>query len=161
MAGAALSQGQVQISWQAQDFRKVRYRFCGSRSTFARSGTDFMAAAALSQGRSTFASAHRREPAPTGANRRQPVRTGANRCEPVRTGANRCEPVRMGVNRCEPVRTGAIRCEPLRMELRTRLPPQCNIISIISYKYGKSGYMKIKHNHNEALKRIQRWHCRR
>ena len=31
-------QGQVQISWQAQHFREVEYRFRGRRSTFARSG---------------------------------------------------------------------------------------------------------------------------
>ena len=37
MAGAALAQGQVHISWQAQHFRKVKYRFRGRRSTFARS----------------------------------------------------------------------------------------------------------------------------
>ena len=50
MAGAALSQrrrnafaGQVQISRQAQHFRKVRYKFRGRRGTFARSGTDFLA----------------------------------------------------------------------------------------------------------------------
>ena len=30
------------------------------------------------------------------------------------------------------------------------------IKNIMSYKYGKPGYMKIKHNHNEPLKRIQR-----
>ena len=43
VAGEALSQGQVQISWQAQHFRKVgamlsqvRYRFRGRRSIFAR-----------------------------------------------------------------------------------------------------------------------------
>ena len=36
VAGAALSQGQVSISWQAQHFRKVKYRFRGRRSTFAR-----------------------------------------------------------------------------------------------------------------------------
>ena len=35
VAGAALSQGQVSISWQAQHFRKVKYRFRGRRSTFA------------------------------------------------------------------------------------------------------------------------------
>ena len=29
------------------------------------------------------------------------------------------------------------------------------IINIMSYKYGKPEYMKIKHNHNETLKRIQ------
>ena len=29
VAGAAFSQGQVKISWQAQHFRKVKYRFCG------------------------------------------------------------------------------------------------------------------------------------
>ena len=39
-AGAALSQGAVQISWQAQYFRKVRYQFHSRRSTLARSGTD-------------------------------------------------------------------------------------------------------------------------
>ena len=39
-AGAALSQGAVQISWQSQYFRKVRYRFRSRRGTFARSGTD-------------------------------------------------------------------------------------------------------------------------
>ena len=32
-------------------FRKVRYRFRGRRSTFARCGADFAAGAALSQGR--------------------------------------------------------------------------------------------------------------
>ena len=36
VAGAALSQGQVQISWQTQYFRKVRYRCRGRRSTLAR-----------------------------------------------------------------------------------------------------------------------------
>ena len=63
MAGAGLSQGQVQISWQSQHFRKVKYRFeaqhfrkvkhrfRGRRSTFARSSADFVAGAALSQGR--------------------------------------------------------------------------------------------------------------
>ena len=60
MAGEALSQGQVQISWQARHFRKVgavgamlsqvRCRFRGRRSTFARCGTDFATGAALSQG---------------------------------------------------------------------------------------------------------------
>ena len=61
-AGAALSQGEVQTSWQAQYFRKVRctfvrqaqhkvlYRFCGRRRTLPRSGTDFMAGKILSQG---------------------------------------------------------------------------------------------------------------
>ena len=48
-AGAALPQGKVQISWQLQDFRKVRSTFRGKRSTFAR-GTNFAAGAALSQG---------------------------------------------------------------------------------------------------------------
>ena len=33
----ALSQGTVQISWQAQHFRRVRYAFRGRRSTFAMS----------------------------------------------------------------------------------------------------------------------------
>ena len=49
MARAALSQGrrkafagQVQISRQAQRFRKVRYRIRGRRSTFARCGPDFV-----------------------------------------------------------------------------------------------------------------------
>ena len=81
VAGAALSHGQVQISWQAilsrwqaqffvikctiplfrrretfarsrtvQHFRKVRNRFGGRRSTFARLGTDFVAGTILSQG---------------------------------------------------------------------------------------------------------------
>ena len=50
VAGAALSQGQVQNSWQVQHFRKVKYRFRGRRSTFARSSTDFVAGAALLQG---------------------------------------------------------------------------------------------------------------
>ena len=57
MAGAAHSQGrrnafagQVQISRQAQHFRKVRDTFCSRRSTFARSGTDFVAGAILSEG---------------------------------------------------------------------------------------------------------------
>ena len=57
MARAALSQGrrnafagQVQISWQAQRFRKVRYRFRGRRSTFARCGPDFVAGTILSEG---------------------------------------------------------------------------------------------------------------
>ena len=54
VAGAALcaaaSQGQVQVSWQAQHFSKVKYRFGGRRSTFSRSSTDLVAGAALSQG---------------------------------------------------------------------------------------------------------------
>ena len=77
VAGAALSQGQVSISWQAQHFRKVKcqirgrrstfarssknswqahhfrkvkYRICGRCSTFARSSAKFVARAALSQG---------------------------------------------------------------------------------------------------------------
>ena len=65
MARAALLQGQglcgrhgtfaksgeefVQISRQAQHFRKVRYRFRGRHSTFG-SGTDFVAGTVLSQG---------------------------------------------------------------------------------------------------------------
>ena len=48
MAGAALSQGQVQISWQAQHYRKAGYRFRGRHNTFARSST-------VCGGRSTFA----------------------------------------------------------------------------------------------------------
>ena len=39
VAGAAFSQGQVQIPWQAQQFRKVRYRFRGRRNTFVIEGT--------------------------------------------------------------------------------------------------------------------------
>ena len=50
VASAALSQGQVQNSWQVQHSRKVKYRVCGKRSTFARSSTDFVAGAALLQG---------------------------------------------------------------------------------------------------------------
>ena len=57
VAGAALSKGrrnafagQVQISRQAQRFRKVRYRFRGRRSTFARCGPDFVAGTILSEG---------------------------------------------------------------------------------------------------------------
>ena len=47
-AGAILSQGAVQISRQAQHFRK-RYGFRGRRSTFARYGAEFDAGAALNQ----------------------------------------------------------------------------------------------------------------
>ena len=36
VAGAALSQGSVKISWQAQHFLKVKCRFRGRRSAFAR-----------------------------------------------------------------------------------------------------------------------------
>ena len=50
VAGAALSQGQVPNSWQAQHFRKVKYKIRGRRITFARSSTEFVAGAALSQG---------------------------------------------------------------------------------------------------------------
>ena len=50
MAGAALSQGDVQISWHSQQFRKVRCRFRGMRSGFARSRTYFVAGAACLQG---------------------------------------------------------------------------------------------------------------
>ena len=50
MAGTVLSQGQVHILRQAQHFRKVLYKFRSRRSTFARSGTDFMAGEVLSQG---------------------------------------------------------------------------------------------------------------
>ena len=50
MAGAALSQGQVQNSWHAQHFRKVKCEKRGRRSTFARSSTDFVAGAALLHG---------------------------------------------------------------------------------------------------------------
>ena len=47
-AGAILSQGAVQISRQAQHFRK-RCQFRGRRSTFARYGAEFDAGAALTQ----------------------------------------------------------------------------------------------------------------
>ena len=50
VAGAALSQGQVPNSWQAQHFRKVKYKIHGRRITFARSSTEFVAGTALSQG---------------------------------------------------------------------------------------------------------------
>ena len=50
VACAALSQGLAQALWQAQHFRKIRYRFRGMRGTFERYGTDFAADAALSQG---------------------------------------------------------------------------------------------------------------
>ena len=49
-AGAALSQGWVQFSWQARYTRQVKDRFRGRRSTFARLGTDSVAGAILSQG---------------------------------------------------------------------------------------------------------------
>ena len=39
----------VSVAWQAQHFRKVKYRFRGRRSTFARSRVDFVAGAALAQ----------------------------------------------------------------------------------------------------------------
>ena len=47
VAGAVLSQ---HISWQAQHFHKVMYRFRGRCSTFARSSENFVAGAALLQG---------------------------------------------------------------------------------------------------------------
>ena len=50
MAGAALTQGQVHNSWQAQHFGNVRYRFHGRHSTYARLGTDFVAGTLLSRG---------------------------------------------------------------------------------------------------------------
>ena len=46
----ALSQGQVQNSWQVHHFRKVKCKIRGRRITFARSSTDFVAGAALSRG---------------------------------------------------------------------------------------------------------------
>ena len=46
----SLSKYQVHISWQEQYFRKVKYRFRGRRSAFARSSAKFVAGAALSQG---------------------------------------------------------------------------------------------------------------
>ena len=39
---------------QVQQFRKVRSKFRGRRSTFARSGPDFVAGTALSQGQARF-----------------------------------------------------------------------------------------------------------
>ena len=36
VAGAAFSQGEVQISWQGQHFPKVKYRFRGRGCIFAR-----------------------------------------------------------------------------------------------------------------------------
>ena len=50
VAGASLSQGQVHISWQGRQFRRVTRIFRGRRSTFTRSCTHFVAGAALSQG---------------------------------------------------------------------------------------------------------------
>ena len=50
VAGAALSQGQVQNSCQAQHFRKVKCRIRGRCSLFAGSSKDSVARAALSQG---------------------------------------------------------------------------------------------------------------
>ena len=38
----SILQGQVQISWQAQQFRKVRYRFRGRRNTFVIEGTSII-----------------------------------------------------------------------------------------------------------------------
>ena len=49
VAGAALSQGQAQISWQVQHVHKVKYRIRGRCSTFARSSAKFVAGAALLQ----------------------------------------------------------------------------------------------------------------
>ena len=40
----------MQISWQAQRFGSARCRFSGTRSTFPRYGTDFVAGTVLSQG---------------------------------------------------------------------------------------------------------------
>ena len=45
---------QAQSSWHAQHFCTVRCRFCGRRSTFARSGVDFASGAALSHGRAAL-----------------------------------------------------------------------------------------------------------
>ena len=53
MAGAALSRGRVFARIELRGRRSlgnVRYRFRGRRSTFARSGADFVAGVALSQG---------------------------------------------------------------------------------------------------------------
>ena len=55
MAGAALSQGQVQISWQAHKSCKVKREFRSKRGTFARSSIDivasvFVAGSAVLQG---------------------------------------------------------------------------------------------------------------
>ena len=51
VAAAALSKGQQQIRWHAQHFHKVGHRLRGRHRSFARSGTDFSAGAAISQGR--------------------------------------------------------------------------------------------------------------
>ena len=48
--GAALSQSEAQNSWQAHHVRKVKYKVCGRCSTFARSSAKSVAGAALSQG---------------------------------------------------------------------------------------------------------------
>ena len=50
VAGAALSQGQVQNSWHAHHFRKVKCRIRGRCCTFARSSVKFVAGTSLSQG---------------------------------------------------------------------------------------------------------------
>ena len=54
---AAFSQGEVQVSWQGQHFRKgkcrlprLSHRFRGRNGTFAKSIADSEASAALSQG---------------------------------------------------------------------------------------------------------------
>ena len=49
VAGATLSQAQLQILWQAQHFCKLNCRFRGRRNTFASSIADFVAGATLSQ----------------------------------------------------------------------------------------------------------------
>ena len=66
VARAALSQGrrnafagQVQISRQAQRFRKVRYRFRSRRSTFVRSGTDSQQVQYFRKVRSRFRGRHK------------------------------------------------------------------------------------------------------
>ena len=50
VAGAVLSQGQVQISWQGQHVRRVKYIFRGRCNIFTGSSTDFVAGAAFLQG---------------------------------------------------------------------------------------------------------------
>ena len=46
---------------ESQHVRKVRYRLCGRRSTFARSGADFATGAALSQGQISRQARHFRK----------------------------------------------------------------------------------------------------
>ena len=49
VAEAALLQGQLQIAWQGQHFRKLRHRFRRQAQHFARSSADFVIGAARAQ----------------------------------------------------------------------------------------------------------------